>query len=147
MDEKTASSSNMQKPSDATALQGNARVLDDNLSTAPTVGTTTGTTVAETTESVGSEHRQAYGTAKTENLRDSEAWRFLLPTVVILGCVAILAIPLIILIPLFAGSLDVNSHTHGLIWMWVTMIVLEVFLAIFIIRGLLRIFLTQAGNY
>ena len=71
----------------------------------------------------------------------------MLPAAVILGCVAMLAIPLIILIPLFVGSLDVNSHTHGLIWVWVTMIVLEVFLAVFIMRGLLKIFLTQAGNY
>jgi hypothetical protein len=147
MDEKTSSSSNMQKPNDSTALQENARVLDEKLATAQTARTTTEQTIPETTELAGSEHRKAYGTAKTENLRDSEVWRYLLPTVVILGCAALLAVPLIILIPLFTGSLDANSHTHGLIWVWVTMIVLEVFLAIFIMRGLLKIFLTQAGNY
>ncbi len=147
MDEKTSSSSNMQTPNDTTASQANARVMDEKLSMAQPARTPTEQTIPETTELAGSEHRQAYGTAKTENLRDSEAWRYLLPAAVILGCVAMLAIPLIILIPLFVGSLDVNSHTHGLIWVWVTMIVLEVFLAVFIMRGLLKIFLTQAGNY
>ena len=93
------------------------------------------------------EHRKAYGTAKTENLRDSGNWRILLPAFVILLCIAILAVPLMILIPLFVSSLDVSAQTHGLTWLWTTMIVLEVGIAAIIIYGLLKIFLTQAGNY
>lgn len=93
------------------------------------------------------EHRKAYGTAKTENLRDSGMWRILLPAFVILLCIAILAVPLMILIPLFVNSLDVGAHTHNLTWLWITMIVLEVGIAAIIIYGLLKIFLTQAGNY
>ncbi len=93
------------------------------------------------------EHRQVYGTAKTENLRDSGAWRFLLPAFVILGCIALLAVPLLILVPLLINSLSSSSHTYGLLWLWITMIVLEVAIAAMIIWGLTKIFLTQAGNY
>jgi len=105
----------------------------------------------ESTEVAGSEHRQVYGTAKTENLRDSGLWRILLPTVVVLGSVALLAIPLIILIPLLIGSLapDAAANKMGvsLTWIWLVMIVIEVVLAVVAIRVLLKIFMTQAGNY
>ena len=101
----------------------------------------------ESTEVAASEHRKAYGTAKTENLRDSGLWRIILPAAVILGCLALLAVPLIILIPLFVNSLDVNAQTHNLTWLWVSMMVIEVAVAAVIIRGLLKIFITQAGNY
>ena len=99
------------------------------------------------TEVAPSEHRKAYGTAKTENLRDSGAWRILLPAAVILGCLLLLAVPLIILVPLFVNSLDANAQTHNLTWLWVSMMVIEVAVAAVIIRGLLKIFMTQAGNY
>lgn len=103
--------------------------------------------IPASSEIVATEHRTAYGTAKTENLRDSGTWRYILPAFVILLCLAILAVPLLILIPLFVNSLDVTSHTHNLTWLWLTMIVLEVGIAALIIYGLLKIFLTQAGNY
>ena len=103
--------------------------------------------IPASSEIVATEHRTAYGTAKTENLRDSGRWRYILPAFVILLCLAILAVPLLILIPLFVNSLDVTSHTHNLTWLWLTMIVLEVGIAALIIYGLLKIFLTQAGNY
>ena len=103
--------------------------------------------IPASSEIVAAEHRTAYGTAKTENLRDSGMWRYILPAFVILLCLAILAVPLLILIPLFVNSLDVTSHTHNLTWLWLTMIVLEVGIAALIIYGLLKIFLTQAGNY
>ena len=103
--------------------------------------------IPASSEVVATEHRTAYGTAKTENLRDSGMWRYILPAFVILLCLAILAVPLLILIPLFVNSLDVTSHTHNLTWLWLTMIVLEVGIAALIIYGLLKIFLTQAGNY
>jgi len=103
--------------------------------------------IPASSEVVATEHRTAYGTAKTENLRDSGMWRYILPAFVILLCLAILAVLLLILIPLFVNSLDVTSHTHNLTWLWLTMIVLEVGIAALIIYGLLKIFLTQAGNY
>ena len=103
--------------------------------------------IPASSEIVATEHRTAYGTAKTENLRDAGMWRYILPAFVILLCLAILAVPLLILIPLFVNSLDVTSHTHNLTWLWLTMIVLEVGIAALIIYGLLKIFLTQAGNY
>jgi hypothetical protein len=107
----------------------------------------TSTPVAVASVALVTEHRQAYGTAKTENLRDSGVWRILLPACVALGCLLLLAIPLIILIPLFVNSLDAKAATHGLTWAWVVMIVIEVGVAAIIIRGLLKIFMTQAGNY
>jgi len=107
----------------------------------------TAQSVPETTEIAGTEHRTAYGSAKTENLRDSGWWRIVLPAFVVLLCIAVFAIPQIILIPLFVNSLDVNAQTHNLTWLWTTMIVLELGIAAIIIYGLLKIFLTQAGNY
>ena len=97
------------------------------------------------------EHRQAYGTAKTENLRDSGLWRIILPALVVIFCLALLAIPLFILIPLLSNSImalrNGNSSEAQLLWVWITMIVLEVILAAIVIRGFWGIFLTQAGNY
>lgn len=98
-------------------------------------------------EIAGTEHRQAYGTARTENLRDSGWWRLALPAFVLLLCAALFAVPLIILIPLFVNSLDPAAYTHNLVWLWIVMIIIEVAVAITIIRGLIKIFMTQAGNY
>jgi hypothetical protein len=102
-------------------------------------------------EQAATEHRQAYGTAKTENLRDSGLWRFLLPAFVVLCCLALLAIPLLILGPLLFSSLDVHAAANqqhvSLTWVWVVMILIEVGTAAVIIWGLIRIFMTQAGNY
>ena len=96
-----------------------------------------------------SESRQAYGTAKTENLQDSGLWRIVLPAFVILCCLAMLAIPLIILIPLFSNSLIANSYSNkaSLTWLWIVLIILDVSIAAIAIRGLLKIFMTQSGNY
>jgi hypothetical protein len=122
--------------------------MDENTATERTSMTApTEKPLPESTEIAAAEHRTAYGTAKTENLRDSGQWRIILPAFVILLCVAILAIPLMILIPLFVISLDVSAHTHNLTWLWTTMIVLEMGIAAIVIYGLLKIFLTQAGNY
>lgn len=98
-----------------------------------------------------SEHREAYGTAKTENLRDSGLWRVVLPAFVVLCCLAMLAIPLIILIPLFSNSLSASAASNlnhiSLTWLWIVLIILDVSIAAIAIRGLLKIFMTQAGNY
>jgi len=98
------------------------------------------------------EQRQAYGTAKTENLRDNGLWRLIIPAIVVIFGLALIAIPLIILIPLLAGSLNPNAaqntvvHAH-LVWVWIVMILMEMGLVALIIWGIFRIFLTQAGNY
>ena len=130
---------------------------DKTVSTAATTGGSNTEQVSknvQTMEPVASpvaEHRQAYGTAKTENLRDSEVWRVLLPAFVIVCCLALLAIPLIILIPLLATSLDPHSASNlagnSLVWVWITLIVVALGIAAVVIRGLYKIFLTQAGNY
>jgi len=97
------------------------------------------------------EHREAYGSAKTENLRDYGWWRILLPLVVLGGSLALLAIPLIFLVPLLARSFSptyaANVQGTPLTWLWVVMILLIVTVDVVIIRGLLKIFFTQAGNY
>ena len=51
------------------------------------------------------EHREAYGTAKTENLRDNGLWRIILPAFVVVCCLILISFPLIILTPLFFNSL------------------------------------------
>jgi len=97
------------------------------------------------------EHRQAYGTAKTENLRDNGLWRIILPAFVLVCCLILLAFPLIILTPLFFKSLEANAaaniaHTP-LTWIWITMVIIEVGIIAIVIRGLIKIFMTPAGNY
>ncbi len=106
----------------------------------PTVTTKT----PESTPTTGEVHRESYGTAKTEDLRDSGIWRILLPTFIILSCIAVGVIPLAFLVPLLINSL-VGQHT--LTWLWITMIVIELGIASIAIVGFMRIFLTQAGNY
>lgn len=144
----TPAEENTQIMAESSSPQQSARV-PDTPTTGPASGASTSTVApfSRSTEVTATEHRQVYGTAKTENLRDSGAWRIILPTFVILLCLALLAVPLIILIPLFVNSLDVTAQTHGLVWLWIVMIILEVAIAAFIIRGLVRIFMTQAGNY
>ncbi len=107
---------------------------------------------AESTERSESEHRESYGTAKTEDLRDSGLWRIILPTFVVLCCLAVLAIPLVILTPLFLHSIDPNAAANAtahlsLGWIWIIMAIICVGIAAIIVRGLAKIFMTQAGNY
>lgn len=103
--------------------------------------------VAETVR----ETRQAYGTAKTENLRDSGLWRIVLPGFVLICCALLFAIPLGILVPLFMQSIDTASPTGpqalNLIWLWIGMAVIEILVALIVIQGFRKIFFTQAGNY
>ena len=102
-------------------------------------------------EKPATEGRKAYGTAKTENLRDSGLWRILLPAVVVAFCLALIAFPLIILTPLFLHSLDpaAASNVLGrpLTWIWIVMALVEAGVIVVTVRGLLKIFMTQAGNY
>jgi hypothetical protein len=102
-------------------------------------------------EKPATEHRQAYGTAKTENLRDNGLWRIILPAFVIVCCLILLSFPLIILTPLFFKSLEANAaaniaHTP-LTWIWITMVIIEAGIIAIVIRGLIKIFMTPAGNY
>ncbi len=110
--------------------------------------TSSQTTAAEKPSTEG---RKAYGTAKTENLRDSGLWRILLPAVVAAFCLVLVAFPLIILTPLFLHSLDpaAASNVLGrpLTWVWIVMALVEAGIIVVVVRGLLKIFMTQAGNY
>ncbi len=96
-------------------------------------------------EIAGTEAKKAYGTAKTENLRDSGLWRILLPGFIIVASLLLLIIPFLILINLLITSLAANSPTAQLTWLWITMIILEVAVAAVIIWGLAKAFLRQLG--
>jgi NADH:ubiquinone oxidoreductase subunit 5 (subunit L)/multisubunit Na+/H+ antiporter MnhA subunit len=103
-------------------------------------------------ETVAREHRQAYGTAKTENLRTSDLWRILLPTFVILCGLALIVVPLVILIPLLSNSIaaigDVKQSSEAqLLWVWITMIVLEMALCAVIARWIFSVFFSQKTSY
>jgi hypothetical protein len=121
----------------------------------PATSTTEKSTVVEdakpSSERADNDQRKAYGTAKTENLRDSGLWRILLPAVVIICCVALFVIPLVILVPLLYNSITAVGKTQAqesqLTWVWITMIVVELSIFAVIARGILKTFLTQAGNY
>lgn len=129
------------------AVEDNARVLELKVQETPA----TEEAVSVTLDTPKQEVRQAYGTAKTENLRDSGLWRILLPGFVILCCLALLAIPLIILTPLFIDSLSstaaANKIGEPITWIWIVMILVVLAIAFTIIRGLIKIFMTSAGNY
>src|SRR5574340_101931 len=104
-----------------------------------------------TLEKPATEHRQAYGTAKTENLRDNGLWRIILPAFVVVCCLILLSFPLIILTPLFFNSLNANAaaniaHTP-LTWIWIVMVIIELAIIIVVVRGLIKIFMTTMGSY
>ena len=115
----------------------------------PTTSTTSSQDVA--VEIAAAEHREAYGTAKTENLRDNGLWRIILPAFVVVCCLILLSFPLIILTPLFFNSLNSNAAANlantPLTWLWITMIIIEVGIIAIVIRGLIKIFMTTADNY
>jgi hypothetical protein len=102
-------------------------------------------------ETATHEHRQAYGTAKTENLRTSGLWRILLPTVVVIFALSLFIVPLLILIPLLANSIAAigsgNQNEAQLLWVWITMIVLEMAICVVIARWFFRVFFSQATSY
>jgi hypothetical protein len=139
------------------------KTLGSNVSQEPqtTTSTTEKQTIPQTTQTTPAststikppvvEHRQVYGTAKTENLRDSGVWRWLIPVAAVVLCAALFVVPLLILIPLLYNSIVAISagprQEAQLLWLWIVMIILELAVAIVIARGILRIFVTQAGNY
>jgi hypothetical protein len=102
-------------------------------------------------EAAAHEHRQAYGTAKTENLRTSDLWRILLPTAVVIFALSLFIVPLLILIPLLANSIAAigggNQGEAQLLWVWITMIVLEMAVCVVIARWFFRVFFSQAISY
>lgn len=132
----------MQEPtSDTTNQQEQEQTLADAEAIAGIAPVTPVSTVAQT------EHRQAYGTAKTENLRDNGAYRVILPVIVVLFSITLFAVPLIILIPLFINALAPNAYTHSIYWIFIVLAFIDVGVAVLLIRGLIKIFMTQAGNY
>jgi hypothetical protein len=69
----------------------------------------------------------------------NKTWR-IFTTVVILGLgIAVVVVPLVLLIPLLIRAADPsNAAEHGLLWLWITMTIVEMGLAAFIIWGMLR---------
>jgi|SRR5579883_3325396 hypothetical protein len=69
----------------------------------------------------------------------NKTWR-LFTTLVILGLgIAVVIVPLVLLIPLLIRAADpTNSTEHGLLWLWITMTIIEMGLAAFIIWGMFR---------
>ena len=97
------------------------------------------------------EHRQAYGTAKTENLRTSGLWRIFIPTIVGLFALSLFVVPLLILIPLLSNSITAirggDPNEAQLLWVWITMIVLEMAVCVVIARWAFKVFFSQATSY
>jgi hypothetical protein len=111
-------------------------------------------TLQEQSETAPREHRQAYGTAKTENLRTSGLWRILLPAAVIVFALSLFVVPLLILIPLLShsmaaiGSMKPSDQSEAqLLWVWITMIVLELALCSVIARWAFKVFFSQKISY
>lgn len=69
----------------------------------------------------------------------NKTWRAF-TTLVVLGMgAAVVLVPLVLLIPLLIRAVDPGNTTeHSLLWLWVTMTVVEMGLAIFIIWGMFR---------
>ena len=107
--------------------------------------------VQEQSDTTTHEHRQAYGTAKTENLRTSGLWRIIQPVFVVLCALALFVVPLLILIPLLTNSVTAirsGDPSEGqLLWIWITMIVLEMAVCVVIARWAFRVFFSQRTNY
>src|SRR5438874_11589159 len=87
------------------------------------------------------EHREAYGTAKTENLRDNGLWRIILPAFVVVCCRILLSFPLIILTPLFFKSLHSNAAGNianpPLTWISIALVIIASGIIAHLIRGML----------
>lgn len=69
----------------------------------------------------------------------AKTWRTF-TTVVILGLgISVVVVPLVLLIPLLIRAADPNNSVeHGLLWLWITMTIVEMGLAAFIIWGMFR---------
>ena len=74
MDEKTASANVSAEPAKTASASEKVAVVPAS---------------AAATGRAESEHRQVYGTAKTENLRDSGLWRLILPAAVVVFCITL----------------------------------------------------------
>jgi hypothetical protein len=127
--------------------------MDETLSSSTISAEEQRNAALEQSKTPAHEHREAYGTAKTENLRTSGLWRILLPTVVGIFALSLFVVPLLILIPLLTNSViairggDPNSAEAQLLWVWITMIVLEMAVCAIIARWAFKVFFSQATSY
>src|SRR5215469_4057072 len=68
-----------------------------------------------------------------------KTWRTFTLIVVLGMGISVLVVPLVLLIPLLIRAADPNNATeHPLLWLWITMTVVEMGLAAFIIWTMLR---------
>ena len=67
-----------------------------------------------------------------------KTWRTFTMIVVLGLGISVVVVPLVLLIPLLFKSFDPANPGHDLIWLWATMTVVEMGLAIFIIWTIFR---------
>jgi hypothetical protein len=69
----------------------------------------------------------------------------------VLFALSLFVVPLLILIPLLANSIAAigvgNQNEAQLLWVWITMIVLEMAVCVIIARWAFRVFFSQATSY
>ena len=69
----------------------------------------------------------------------NRTWRAFTTLVILAMGIAVVLVPLVLLIPLLVRGADPNNTTeHSLLWLWITMTVVEMALALFIIWSMFR---------
>ncbi len=67
-----------------------------------------------------------------------KTWRTFTMVVVLGLGISVVLVPLVLLIPLLFRAADPNNTEHPLLWLWITMTVVEMGLAFFIIWAMFR---------
>ncbi len=67
-----------------------------------------------------------------------KTWRTFTMVVVLALGISVVVVPLILLIPILIGAADPSNTQHPLLWLWITMTVVEMGLACFIIWTMFR---------
>lgn len=68
-----------------------------------------------------------------------KTWRLFTMIVIVAMGISVVVVPLILLIPLLIRGVNpVNTTEHSLLWLWITMTVIEMALAAFIIWAMFR---------
>jgi hypothetical protein len=69
----------------------------------------------------------------------NRTWRAFTTIVILAMGVSVVLVPLVLLIPLLVRGADpANTTEHSLLWLWITMTVVEMALALFIIWSMFR---------
>ena len=144
MNEQSSTQQSAMVPPEQASAQRNTTIS----STQDTnTGNATSKTLPESTEVAATEHRQAYGTSKTENLRDSGLWRIILPAFlrIVTGCAMRYSKSSPRSRATASAAIELGSTALRLDSAFPCCIIAMG--AAIVIWGLLKIFMTQAGNY